>query len=60
MICWNRTKKYWANYEFEGDIRVDWEILSKFSEDSKAKSPSNVAHFPPIIFFNIITTLLLI
>ncbi len=29
----------------------------EFSEDSKAKSPSNVAYFPPILFFKIITIL---
>ncbi len=27
----------------------------KFSEDSKEKSSSNSAYFPPIIFFKIIT-----
>ncbi len=27
----------------------------EFSEDSKVKSSSNVAYFPPILFFKIIT-----
>ncbi len=35
-------------------------IEFKFSEDSKAKSPSNVAYFTPILFFKIITILLII
>ncbi len=35
-------------------------IEFKFSEDSKAKSSSNVAYFPPILFFKLMTTLLLI
>ncbi len=30
-------------------------IEFKFSEDSKAKSSSNVAYFPPIVFFKIIS-----
>ncbi len=30
-------------------------IEFRFSEDSKAKSPSNVAYFPPILFFKTIT-----
>ncbi len=30
-------------------------IEFKFSEDSKAKSSSNIAYFPPILFFKIIT-----
>ncbi len=30
-------------------------IEFKFSEDSKAKSSSNVAYFPPIFFFKILT-----
>ncbi len=30
-------------------------IEFNFSEDSKTKSSSNVAYFPPIIFFQIIT-----
>ncbi len=30
-------------------------IEFKFSEDSKAKSSSIIAYFPPIIFFKIIT-----
>ncbi len=30
-------------------------IEFKFSEDSKAKSSSNVAYFPLIIFFKLIT-----
>ncbi len=30
-------------------------IEFKFSEDFKAKSSSNIAYFPPILFFKIIT-----
>ncbi len=40
---------------FEGDLR---KTELKFSEDYKAKSPSNIAYFPPIIFLIIINILL--
>ncbi len=62
MSCWNQTK-ITELHLFEVDAISNesqfWQKSSKKnSEGSKAKSPSNVASFPPIIFLMIITILI--